>query len=202
MKIILPQPFRTLKPGTLEITPNKPNYWVGLNGTGKSSLVQLFLAQLFNQYPKLKKKEYWFSTVANHTLQDTPITIEGMDNIQEVLVYSDKLSQARWIDMGACLALPGSVGTLNASEGQTSVMFLGESAKAKGRKNVLHIFDEIDGHFDFRTKHIFFNRLLHMIKGTSIIISHDSLFMMNERVFDFGDWTHKQGGEYYSQHMI
>lgn len=194
MKITIIKPYRTLKPGEIELLP-KVNFWVGANGTGKSSLCQLLLARLFKERPELDKPHYWNGVSGD--IDSECVTIEGMGEIEEVFLYSDKLSQVRWVDLDACFSLPGGLGLLRASEGQTSQSFFAESVKNRDRKNVLFIFDEIDGHLDYKTKRLFFNRFLPTIRGTTIVISHDSLFLIGSQVFDFGDWSWKEAAEYY-----
>lgn len=196
MKITLKQAYRTLKP--CEITLNRGvNFWVGSNGTGKSSLVQLLLGHLW-KHKKLGKQHDYHARCSSS--EADMIELQGMEHISALRVFSDKQRQTAWLDMEVALGAPGGLGvSLQGSEGQNAYAALSEAKGSILDPNALLIFDELDGHLDFAGKYAYFNKYLHAIRGTAIVISHDSLFLTGHEVFDFTDLTHRSGELYYER---
>jgi ABC-type transport system involved in cytochrome bd biosynthesis fused ATPase/permease subunit len=191
MKLTLKKDYRCLKPGTLIINPSV-NYWVGSNGTGKSSMVQLLLGHLYVN-KKLGNKNDWNSRYDNSDL-DALIKAEG-DSFDELIQFSDKQRQSHFIDLDSTMSY--GIEALWMSEGQNAYNVLARAKQHINNSKALLIFDELDSHLDYAGKWVYFNRLLPAIRGTAIVISHDPLFLHGCRVLDFGDMQMKNGEEYY-----
>jgi len=193
MNLKILKDYHGLKKGqSIPIHIGKINTWVGSNGTGKSTATQLLYSALEKVQPKLKKKHYWNNTTVDNSIA----SLEDVVTFSTVNISSDKLRQAQHIDMDCLIGV--GLGRIWASEGQNSIRDMLDVFK-NCTDDSLTIFDETDGHLDYFNKVLFFNQLLPRIKGTVISISHDSTFLANQKVFDFGDFTEKMGSEYYTE---
>ena len=115
MNITLTKDFRCLKSGqVIEIKPNEVNCWVGLNGTGKSTAVQLILTILNKIDKNLIHKRHWFSQIVGDT---TCASLSGFDDVKRVFYTSDKTRQTQFVDLDA---LEGQFFRLQSSEGQNN----------------------------------------------------------------------------------
>lgn len=192
IKIKILKNYRNLKKGEeFYIEYNSVNFWVGKNGTGKTSLASLILTELKKINAKIVPSFLWKAL----SMEKDIVSIEGLDKISGVSFYSDKLRQAQYIDMDSLIGM--GIGRIWASEGQNAQQNVVELVKYLNDENRLFILDETDGHLDFNSKIIFFNKLLKKIKGTVIVITHDSRFLKNEKVLDFNDRGFKTGEDYY-----
>lgn len=192
MKIQFLKKFRNFKAGeTFEVARNRVNYWVGRNGSGKSTLAALILTALKNHNKKLVPSYMWMATLNDKDVAD----ISGLKDFTGLSFISDKLRQTQMLDMGALMDM--GLTRIWASEGQNSQQDVCELAKHMKDPNHLTILDETDGHLDYSSKVIFFEGLLRNIRGTVIVISHDSFFLKNKEVLDFDDKKVKSGEQYY-----
>lgn len=192
MELKIKRDFRGLKAGSvIPITYGEVNYWMGGNGTGKSTATQLLYSLLVERFPKLERQEYW-----NAALSDNSTTIsaecEFPPIISSIFISSDKLRQSQSIDIGVSSKL--GIGRLGASEGMNSSADLQEMFE-KANSLSLNILDETDGHLDTYSKHIFFDYLLPRLKGTTILVSHDAFHLSTKSVFDFTDYKFRTGRE-------
>lgn len=186
MNISILKDYRGLKKDTqFLIEPNKTNFWVGANGTGKTTLFSVLL-------PFLPKSESEWNA---RSIEKNVISISGFQNIKKVYLSSPKMRQAQMIDLDVCFSQ--GVGRLWQSEGQNSISDLIHAATGKEETDSIFMFDEIDGHLDYQFKVMFFLHVLPKIKGTKIVISHDARFLASEKVFDFTDLSFKTGSRYY-----
>ena len=179
---------KSLKAGTkIPIAPNAANYFVGLNGTGKSVTFSTLAAKVQNS---LKVKGNWMTPPPSYLMDK--IEISGFDGIKDVYHFTAKSRQSQWIDLDMAFSSASGIGSLKSSEGvnnQAELVSVFEKAKKDPAldESTLYIFDEIDGCLDVRAKSIFFDRLIPALKGTVIICSHDCLFLKARSLFDFTD---------------
>jgi ATPase subunit of ABC transporter with duplicated ATPase domains len=191
MNIKILKAHRALLPGKIvPVHLNKVNYWVGANGCGKTSLI----GELLNEFPRAE--HYWNAA----SIEKGVITIEDKPKFDKILLSSPKLRQVQMADLNVVMDM--GIERLHASDGQNNVADMMNSFREKDNPNILHIFDELDSHLDYKNKCIFFTALLPQIKGTVILTSHDSLFLTTCDVFDFTDYTQKKGLDYYSQQTV
>ena len=184
----------------IELIPNTVNYFVGLNGTGKTVTTS---ALEYHIREKLKKRGNWATVPATHLLE--PYTFEGFDEIADVWHYTSKTRQSHWVDLDMVFESASSISTLHSSEGMVCQSEIVRVFNKRDEENTLFIFDEIDGNLDIRAKQIFFNKVLPQLKGTSIVMSHDMFFFFinnDVRVFDFTTKTYKTYDEYYLENLI
>jgi ATPase subunit of ABC transporter with duplicated ATPase domains len=197
MKIEFLKDYRNFKKGNVfEVSPNTINFWVGKNGTGKSTLASLILTALESKNKKLVPNHLWMATQTDKKI----ISLEGYEKFNGLTFVSDKLRQAQLTDMDSLLGM--GLQRIWTSEGQNAQADVVQLAKIIHKPDHLTILDETDGHLDYSSKIIFFEALLKNIKGTVIVISHDSRFLKAQRVFDFGDMKEKIGEAYYNQSYL
>lgn len=195
--IIKDQISASLKKDTkISIVANQVNYFVGLNGSGKSvtfSALAAFISE------KLKIKNNWMTAPPERFLNK--FDYKGFEIVGNLYHFTAKSRQSQWVDLDMALSSASSFWALHASEGmnnQSELMKLVEDFnKKKVVTNMLYIFDEIDGSLDFRAKHIFFDLILKKLRGTIIVCSHDRWFLNDEKVFDFSDGQTKVGKEFF-----
>ena len=197
MKIKFLKNYRNfLKDEVYVIPHNKVSYWVGLNGTGKTTLTSVILSLIKDKNSKIVPENLYLSLPVENNIAE----IEDFEQFTGVSFISPKNRATQMIDMDALLSM--GVGRLWASEGQDSQANLVSLVKHINDPNHLFILDEIDGHLDYKSKLIFFTGFLKKVKGTVIVISHDTLFLRSEQVFDFDDKKDKMGRDYYINHEL
>jgi ATPase subunit of ABC transporter with duplicated ATPase domains len=194
MKLIFKKDFYCLKKGlSIEIEPNKVNFWVGSNGSGKSTATSILMTLLQKQF-KMEKKETWMAT--NVQCRDGGAKLEGFENTSDFSFSSEKVRQAQWVSIDTFDLMEG-VGRLRASEGENILADFTRFVKHKDDPNHVYLFDEMDGHLDVRYKGLFFDRFLPNIKGTVVVVTHDIYYTVGqERVFNFDTKTFTTGTEY------
>lgn len=186
MKIVFKKPFKIFKEkDVIEIIPNKVNYFVGLNGCGKSVITSSLADHIYSKFDKNKQKKQrynWMTRPPDYLLEN--FAFEGFEFITDITFYTAKHRQSQFVDLDQTFDHPNSVGCLRSSEGMNNQAELVEAYKQKDEPNRLFIFDEIDGTLDIRAKSLFFDHLLPKLAGTSIICSHETLYLGGKMVHD------------------
>ena len=200
MKIIfkskLPNNERILPGSCLELEPNKVNYIVGLNGTGKTITFSSMVHWLEKTQLKTKKSQNWMTEPPSHLT--SCFQFEGFEQVTSVFHNTAKSRQSHWVDLDMALDSASGVGSLWSSEGQTNKNEFVKSLDHKDDPNVLYVFDEIDNCFDIKMKYMFF-KIITKLRGTVVVCSHDSFFLEGHRVFDFTTGTYKRFCDYYAE---
>ena len=194
MKMLFKEDFNKVLVANTEIPiqPNEVNYFVGLNGSGKTVTLSCLAHFLFNQ---TKNTGNWM-TEPPKFLQK--LEFIGFQDVQKVYHYTAKSRQSMFVDMDMVLSSVLSIGTLWASEGMHAQAEVVSTLKDKDNPNAFFIFDEIDGVLDARAKHIFFDQVLKVLKGTVVVATHETFYMAKkERVFDFTSGTFKTFSSYH-----
>lgn len=203
MKIKIVKDFKALKSGAeIAIEPNKINYFVGLNGSGKTvtfGALYKHIQDIF-QKNKIVKKKNWMVNPPQH-LQEH-FDFEGFESIKDIVFITAKTRQSQWVDLDLCFDTALGVGSLHASEGMTNQAEIVKLMDKKDEVDTLFMFDEIDGPLDYRAKSIYFDRVLPRLKGTVIVCSHDALFFTGKDVYDFTTASRKNIVDYVKENTV
>ena len=176
----------------IEITPNTANYFVGLNGSGKTITMSTLASFLSKQ---TKNTLNWMISPPEHIMEC--FNFEGFEEVKDVYIVTAKSRQSQWVDLDIALKTPMGPFVLHASEGMANQAELVNIWDRRNEKDTVFIFDEIDGTLDVKSKSLFFNKMIPSIKGTVIVMSHDVFFLLNQdKVFDFTDKKYKSALKY------
>jgi len=204
MKIIFKKPFKIFtETNTIEIIPNTVNYFVGLNGCGKSVITSSLAEHIFDKFDRTKKKAQrynWMTRPPDYLLEN--FDFEGFDSITDITFYTAKHRQSQFVDLDQTFDHPSSIGCLRSSEGMNNQSELINAFKQRNDVNRLFIFDEIDGTLDIKAKSLFFDRLLPSLKGTVIVCSHETFFLRGKEVFDLSSNKKMELVEYFKLHSV
>ena len=197
MNLTFKKDIRCFKNGaSIPIEVGKVNYWVGINGSGKSFAAQTLLSLLKFVQPDLVPRKHWLSE--HHNAREYA-TLEA-PTFTKFFFNSDKSRQTQQVDMDALLeGGPSGVGRLWLSEGQNNIAELNTAQKAVFDPSAFVIFDETDGKLDFDNKVVFFSKICENAKSTMIVVTHDSRFLVGKTVFDFTTLSSKTGDDYYKE---
>ena len=174
----------------IPIEISKVNYWVGDNGSGKSTALGCIAGLV-------KTKSHNWNAV-DKDAKNVSFLFE-VPQFSKIFVSSSKNRQAQMLDMDSLI--DQGINRIWCSEGQNNLADLGEMKKIGLDENALLLIDEIDSHFSYKAKVYFFDYFLPLVKATCIVISHDSAFLHEKRVFDFTDRAYKTGQEFYIQQV-
>ena len=182
MKINVTAPVGTLVTGdSIVIKPNSVNYWVGLNGSGKTMAMS---GLAHHVYSLLKQKGNWNTRPLPKF--ENCFTHEGFDSVTSVTHFTAKARQSQWLDIEMSMESAAGINALWQSEGQNAQSELTRAIRDHlNDPHHLFLFDEIDGTFDARAKYIFFNGFLAKMAGTAVVCTHDCLFPVGSDVFYF-----------------
>lgn len=199
MKILFNKPFRIFtEKDSIEIIPNTVNYFVGLNGCGKSVITSSLAEHVFDSFSKKKKEEQrynWMTRPPDYIMEN--FRFEGFESITDISFYTAKHRQSQYVDLNMTFDHPANIGCLKISEGMNNQSEIVNAFKDKDNINKLYIFDEIDGTLDVRAKHLFFDRLLPQLKGTVIVCTHDTFFVRKQEVIDLSTNTKMSMTDYF-----
>lgn len=200
--VTLSKEYRKLRPNFPFVFNQGINFVFGPNGSGKSTLISILLASIQSQNKKLVPEELWNAydaTIIPRTGKSI-LEVTGTENISQLRVSSAKLRQSQFVDLGVTMAM--GISRLQASEGENSLHDIHSCLKLVDDPNALFLFDELDTHLDYKMKYFFFTRFLSRLRGTIIVTSHDSFFLMDQPVFDLTDYKTKLGREYYREQIL
>jgi ATPase subunit of ABC transporter with duplicated ATPase domains len=197
MQFTILSDYRGLTPTVL--TFSRRTTIVGANGSGKTSLLSLLLQALANAVPTAIPKHAY--TMMPDAASEPLSRVDNLGDVSQVHIYSPLIRHAQKSNMDALLE-GGGIARLWLSEGQNVMEDLGKFADQLQDPNAIFIFDELDGHLDYKGKYLFFKYFLPKIQGRVIITSHDPHFLFDETCLDLTDMTSKQGATYYQEQLL